>query len=1208
MKMSEKKPIQKHPTERDVACLPQKARNSNNHQTHSNSSRSIMKNSDERQQPPSNSRTSCSTATATAVATTSFTVSNRNNTPTATSKAQNNVDYNAAVADGVVLNAPRAGAGGSLHGTPADDDHENTPGKKIRQNAEAEAPPEERNNCVAPYSINPRHHQHDSSSFKIGRAAGTGGEDNIISSTSKGGRRSILRTSSSRNDESTRSTSSSASSGKLVMPSPRLASAALNLLEVGMQQESFIEAAPNNSRRKYSRHLQEQHDHHVTSLVSSTAANEAPLGASRSTATPTSSTSRNQGSQKEDAVTEKGNSSILGRRSTAISNKKSNKKTTVNKKQHPDQFDPSPPAHQGKEQEEDTINKVDEERKRKAARIASAEDEEEERKKDSPPPASPSLLAASCLSSPSSTDNRNEEECDALLLADPPQKKKRSSKSKIANPKAVHSLANDPVISAYNDLNMAWGGKIITTALKNDVISGRGNHANQHPGNIKFRSIVASLKRTYVLSSVLLKKEVAKNVLEQILSLNPPGRFLREIKGTKTWEILDGESVIKKISQALREKAPELKRKYLEEGDGADYYLQFELEGRFGHDGDMISSLEEELERREPHLIRGLPRSSASPSSPPRFTSLPTSTTKRRIDMSVRDSSPQPLSQEQQQEEGMNPTTSQEANSSMLLRNHGEYSTIPSGAVANHDSSSATTSTSNTILVADGHNNNVNDNTTSLMMALETAHSRRFLPDTNRLGGINGSSLLATQHNNQYLVHPRHPAHSSPIQTLLLAHQQPSARLVGDIDHTNEAGMNNMATASGAHMLTYLPIHSIFPAPISQTAGVDMNNNGVGDQNRHRQQQQILFSTSQPSPGMMSLSPLVYTPEGSISRLLNQSDQMLFRPRSHQQVYASSLSNQLQQQQDKKEDEDHDTTNPRLRLSGAPNNEIETRIEKGDSKQSSPVHIKQVLGSSKLRKNQRTEAAVTNQATSLFSAEEKRMVFFNFKYMTIHVAPEEIITRPPVGGTKGASKYIFNYTEKDILINSNNEIRDHSGNFALAELMYCVQSQYVSAVSTASRLEITKKIVDFTKRRGGRYLVFDYTTTRNTIGQLRRWSVMPDDKTYLMVLSLFEQICDHVLHPIVASDVLFGGDLAIRYGPGNLMFKTKVKIYKDQYRRAAPDLRIQIASEIFNSVDSQLGRFLVYIENTGMWRPLPFEKALQFIQSEFLELPHEEED
>ena len=88
---------------------------------------------------------------------------------------------------------------------------------------------------------------------------------------------------------------------------------------------------------------------------------------------------------------------------------------------------------------------------------------------------------------------------------------------------------------------------------ENDVICGRGNGIAQQQGNINFRRIVWEFRDTYEKAYRNAKKEVAVEVIEDIASLDPPGRFVCRLDNDTFVEV-PYERALEKTCQALREK------------------------------------------------------------------------------------------------------------------------------------------------------------------------------------------------------------------------------------------------------------------------------------------------------------------------------------------------------------------------------------------------------------------------------------------------------------------------------------------------------------------------------------------------------------------------------------------------------------------------------------------------------------------------------
>lgn len=94
----------------------------------------------------------------------------------------------------------------------------------------------------------------------------------------------------------------------------------------------------------------------------------------------------------------------------------------------------------------------------------------------------------------------------------------------------------------------------------NDVLSGRGGRINAHVGNVQFREIVAERKKDYLAKETkkLEKAHIAADIVYYVRRMDPPGRFLKEDINGAWWDIGD-QKAIKKVGQALREDAPDIR-------------------------------------------------------------------------------------------------------------------------------------------------------------------------------------------------------------------------------------------------------------------------------------------------------------------------------------------------------------------------------------------------------------------------------------------------------------------------------------------------------------------------------------------------------------------------------------------------------------------------------------------------------------------------
>lgn len=94
----------------------------------------------------------------------------------------------------------------------------------------------------------------------------------------------------------------------------------------------------------------------------------------------------------------------------------------------------------------------------------------------------------------------------------------------------------------------------------NDVLYGRGGGTNHHEGNKRYRKMVELRKVDYVNSKRLDKPLVALDIIRQWRDQKPPGRFLKLDESSGLWSDVGDKKAREKTSQALREKAPLLRK------------------------------------------------------------------------------------------------------------------------------------------------------------------------------------------------------------------------------------------------------------------------------------------------------------------------------------------------------------------------------------------------------------------------------------------------------------------------------------------------------------------------------------------------------------------------------------------------------------------------------------------------------------------------
>lgn len=94
-----------------------------------------------------------------------------------------------------------------------------------------------------------------------------------------------------------------------------------------------------------------------------------------------------------------------------------------------------------------------------------------------------------------------------------------------------------------------------------DILFGRGNGVQNHPGNVSFREFVSGRKRDYIFAEKNEKTKISSSVYEEIKNQYPPVMFLEQDKNTLLWKEVEKKKAVSKIGQALRENAKEFKDK-----------------------------------------------------------------------------------------------------------------------------------------------------------------------------------------------------------------------------------------------------------------------------------------------------------------------------------------------------------------------------------------------------------------------------------------------------------------------------------------------------------------------------------------------------------------------------------------------------------------------------------------------------------------------
>jgi hypothetical protein len=99
----------------------------------------------------------------------------------------------------------------------------------------------------------------------------------------------------------------------------------------------------------------------------------------------------------------------------------------------------------------------------------------------------------------------------------------------------------------------------LTCCRDNDVLSGRGGGTNVHPGNRDFRDLINMYRKTYLQAKKNDKPAISRTIVRKIRENN--GRFLKKNqKSSGLWFEIGDDAAREKTSQALRQRAPEIRK------------------------------------------------------------------------------------------------------------------------------------------------------------------------------------------------------------------------------------------------------------------------------------------------------------------------------------------------------------------------------------------------------------------------------------------------------------------------------------------------------------------------------------------------------------------------------------------------------------------------------------------------------------------------
>ncbi len=109
--------------------------------------------------------------------------------------------------------------------------------------------------------------------------------------------------------------------------------------------------------------------------------------------------------------------------------------------------------------------------------------------------------------------------------------------------------------------NGSYPLKDISAPHAHDVLCGRGGGTNNHIGNSHWRMLVAANKQLYITLPKRQKMLLSRSIVNAVRGQNPPGRFLQKDSKTNKWFDVGDHRAQEKTSQALREGAPDIRKK-----------------------------------------------------------------------------------------------------------------------------------------------------------------------------------------------------------------------------------------------------------------------------------------------------------------------------------------------------------------------------------------------------------------------------------------------------------------------------------------------------------------------------------------------------------------------------------------------------------------------------------------------------------------------
>jgi hypothetical protein len=130
-----------------------------------------------------------------------------------------------------------------------------------------------------------------------------------------------------------------------------------------------------------------------------------------------------------------------------------------------------------------------------------------------------------------------------------------SNFQEVSDDNSANAAANAPVDKSKAIAPSKSGIKFYS---RNDVLCGRGGGTNVHPGNRRFRDLINANRRAYLKARKNDKPAISRSIVRTIREMN--GRFLKKDEKLGLWFEIGDDGAREKTSQALRQRAPEMRK------------------------------------------------------------------------------------------------------------------------------------------------------------------------------------------------------------------------------------------------------------------------------------------------------------------------------------------------------------------------------------------------------------------------------------------------------------------------------------------------------------------------------------------------------------------------------------------------------------------------------------------------------------------------